>query len=70
MKGSVEGSQANPESNDNIDILFCLSFQPIVQYVEQQFKNYLRDESGLNRRNITDNRVHCCFYFVNPSGHG
>lgn len=46
------------------------SFQPIVRYVENQFENYLRDESGLNRRNITDNRVHCCFYFINPSGHG
>jgi len=52
------------------DSLDCSqSFQPIVQYVEQQFENYLRDESGLNRRNITDNRVHCCFYFINPSGH-
>jgi len=53
------------------DALDCTeSFQPIVAYVEQQFENYLRDESGLNRRNITDNRVHCCFYFINPSGHG
>lgn len=46
------------------------SFKPIVSYIEQQFENYLRDESGLNRRNIADNRVHCCFYFINPSGHG
>lgn len=53
------------------DSLDCSeSFQPIVSYVERQFENYLRDESGLNRRNITDNRVHCCFYFINPSGHG
>jgi len=53
------------------DSLDCSeSFQPIVNYVERQFENYLRDESGLNRRNITDNRVHCCFYFINPSGHG
>jgi septin 2 len=53
------------------DSLDCSeSFQPIVKYVENQFENYLRDESGLNRRNITDNRVHCCFYFINPSGHG
>lgn len=53
------------------DSLDCSeSFVPIVKYIEQQFENYLRDESGLNRRNITDNRVHCCFYFINPSGHG
>lgn len=31
---------------------------------------YLKDESGLNRKNIIDNRVHCCFYFVSPYGHG
>ncbi|XP_066932205.1 septin-1-like isoform X2 [Clytia hemisphaerica] len=53
------------------DSLDCSNgFEPIVKYIEQQFENYLRDESGLNRRNITDNRVHCCFYFINPVGHG
>ena len=30
---------------------------------------YLCDESGLNRKNIIDNRVHCCFYFISPYGH-
>ena len=53
-----------------IPFLFQSSFMPIKEYIEQQFENYLNDESGLNRRNITDNRVHCCFYFINPSGHG
>lgn len=53
------------------DSLDCTDgFVPIVKYIEQQFENYLRDESGLNRRNITDNRVHCCFYFISPCGHG
>ncbi|KAK7925758.1 hypothetical protein WMY93_008068 [Mugilogobius chulae] len=32
--------------------------------------NTERDESGLNRRNIQDNRVHCCLYFISPYGHG
>ena len=50
--------------------MFFFSFEPILRYVDQQFENYLRDESGLNRRNIADTRVHCCFYFINPSGHG
>jgi septin family protein len=27
------------------------------------------DESGLNRKNIQDNRVHCCLYCVPPWGH-
>ncbi|XP_065664344.1 septin-2 isoform X3 [Hydra vulgaris] len=46
------------------------SWQPIVQYINEQYEAYLRDESGLNRRNITDTRVHCCLYFINPVGHG
>jgi septin 2 len=44
-------------------------FKSIVQYIDSQFDKYLQDESGLNRRNIVDSRVHCCFYFINPSSH-
>ena len=36
----------------------------------EQFEQYYRDESGLNRRNIRDNRVHCCLYFISPSNRG
>jgi len=50
---------------DNTD-----SFQQINRYIDEQFERYLRDESGLNRKNIIDNRVHCCFYFINPYGRG
>jgi len=46
------------------------SFQQIIRYIDEQYERYLRDESGLNRKNIIDNRVHCCFYFINPYGHG
>lgn len=46
------------------------SFKAIIQYIDDQFERFLRDESGLNRRNIMDNRVHCCFYFISPFGHG
>uniref|UniRef100_A0A3B4V5B8 Septin n=1 Tax=Seriola dumerili TaxID=41447 RepID=A0A3B4V5B8_SERDU len=47
----------------------CQSSQ-IEDYIDQQFEQYFRDESGLNRRNIQDNRVHCCLYFISPFGHG
>ena len=50
---------------DNTD-----SFQQIIRYIDDQFERYLNDESGLNRKNIIDNRVHCCFYFISPYGHG
>uniref|UniRef100_A0AAQ4RRB1 Septin 5a n=1 Tax=Gasterosteus aculeatus aculeatus TaxID=481459 RepID=A0AAQ4RRB1_GASAC len=43
---------------------------PITDYIDQQFEQYFRDESGLNRKNIQDNRVHCCLYFIPPFGHG
>lgn len=48
----------------------CLSFKTIISYIDEQFERYLHDESGLNRRHIVDNRVHCCFYFISPFGHG
>ncbi|OCT98314.1 septin 5 S homeolog isoform X1 [Xenopus laevis] len=46
------------------------SWKPITDYIDQQFEQYFRDESGLNRKNIQDNRVHCCLYFISPFGHG
>ena len=49
---------------------FLCSFKSIIKYIDDQFEKYLHDESGLNRRHIVDNRVHCCFYFINPAGHG
>ncbi|KAG9343558.1 hypothetical protein JZ751_013727 [Albula glossodonta] len=45
-------------------------FSTIIAYIDDQFERYLHDESGLNRRHIVDNRVHCCFYFISPLGHG
>lgn len=46
------------------------SWKPVADYIDQQFEQYFRDESGLNRKNIQDNRVHCCIYFISPFGHG
>ncbi|XP_059094852.1 septin-1-like isoform X2 [Tigriopus californicus] len=46
------------------------SFLEINRYIDEQYERYLRDESGLNRKNIIDNRVHCCFFFISPYGHG
>jgi len=45
------------------------SWKVCTNYIDEQFKQYFTDESGLNRRNIQDNRVHCCLYFVPPWGH-
>ena len=50
--------------------LFPARWRPIEEYIDQQFDQFFKDESGLNRKNIKDNRVHCCLYFIPPFGHG
>ena len=46
------------------------SWKACVKYVDDQFNAYFDGESGLNRKNIIDTRVHCCLYFIPPYGHG
>ncbi|KAK2818625.1 hypothetical protein Q5P01_024186 [Channa striata] len=57
-----------PGFGDAVNNTEC--WRPVTEYIEQQFEQYFRDESGLNRKNIQDNRVHCCLYFIPPFGHG
>ncbi|KAG8450658.1 hypothetical protein GDO86_003073 [Hymenochirus boettgeri] len=45
-------------------------WKPVADYIDQQFEQYFREESGLNRRNIQDTCVHCCLYFLSPLTHG
>nr|CAH0110164.1 unnamed protein product [Daphnia galeata] len=44
--------------------------QALSDYIDVQFKKYFQDESGLHRKSIVDNRVHCCLYFIPPYGRG
>lgn len=46
------------------------NWTPIIDYIDNQFDQYYQAESGLNRKNIQDTRVHCCLYFISPYGHG
>uniref|UniRef100_A0A8C5ECC9 Septin n=1 Tax=Gouania willdenowi TaxID=441366 RepID=A0A8C5ECC9_GOUWI len=57
-----------PGFGDAVNNTQC--WRPVTDYIDQQFEQYFRDESGLNRKNIQDNRVHCCLYFIPPFGHG
>uniref|UniRef100_A0A9L0R824 Septin n=1 Tax=Equus caballus TaxID=9796 RepID=A0A9L0R824_HORSE len=57
-----------PGFGDSLDCSDC--WLPVVHFIEEQFEQYLRDESGLNRKNIQDSRVHCCLYFISPFGRG
>lgn len=57
-----------PGFNDMVDANDC--WKPIDEYIDQQYDQYFKDESGLNRKNIKDTRVHCCIYFISPYCHG
>lgn len=42
----------------------------VSDYVEKQFKAFLKEESRIQRNaQFLDTRVHCILYFVNPNGH-
>lgn len=43
---------------------------PVIDYIESKYEEFLNAESRVTRRQIPDSRVHCCLYFVAPSGHG
>ncbi|XP_023569138.1 septin-7 [Octodon degus] len=45
-------------------------WQPVIDYIDSKFEDYLNAESRVNRRQMPDNRVQCCLYFIAPSGHG
>uniref|UniRef100_A0AAY4ESG5 Septin n=1 Tax=Denticeps clupeoides TaxID=299321 RepID=A0AAY4ESG5_9TELE len=47
-----------------------VSWQPVINHIDSKFEDYLNSESRVNRRQMPDNRVHCCLYFIAPSGHG
>ncbi len=49
---------------------FLYSWEPVVGYINEQYDKYLKEELSINRRTrIPDNRVHCCLYFISPTGH-
>ncbi len=53
------------------DSLDCSdNYEPILNYIDEQYERYLNHESGLNRRHISDSRIHCCFYFISPVNYG
>ncbi|ORZ36323.1 neuronal-specific septin-3 [Catenaria anguillulae PL171] len=45
----------------------CLD--PILKYIKDQYAHYLRKElTAARERHISDTRVHCVLFFINPSG--
>lgn len=43
---------------------------PIIDFIETKYEEFLTAESRVHRKAMSDNRVHCCLYFIAPTGHG
>ncbi|XP_039205763.1 septin-12 isoform X2 [Crotalus tigris] len=57
-----------PGFGDQINNQNC--WEPIIQYINDQYERYLKEEVLINRKQkIPDTRVHACVYFVPPTGH-
>lgn len=47
-----------------------LSWEPIEKYINEQYEKFLKEEVNIARKKrIPDTRVHCCLYFISPTGH-
>lgn len=57
-----------PGFGDAVDNSNC--WQPVTDFIENKYDEYLNAESRVNRKTNPDNRVHCCLYFISPNGHG
>ena len=55
------------KSHCGISLLF--SWKPIIEYIDSKFEEYLNAESKVYRKPFPDDRVHCCLYFIAPTGH-
>ena len=50
--------------------LSLISWDPIIKYIKDQHSAYLRKElTAMRDRHIQDTRIHCCLFFINPTGH-
>nr|XP_045007879.1 neuronal-specific septin-3 isoform X3 [Jaculus jaculus] len=57
-----------PGFGDQINNENC--WEPIEKYVNEQYEKFLKEEVNISRKKrIPDTRVHCCLYFVSPTGH-
>eukprot|EP00794_Sanderia_malayensis_P018894 gene18894-20796_t len=57
-----------PGFGDNVDNTDC--WNAVIKYVDNKFEDFLNAESRVNRNVVQDSRVHCCLYFIAPTGHG
>ncbi|EIW68653.1 septin ring protein [Tremella mesenterica] len=57
-----------PGYGDQINNEGC--WEPIIKYIKDQHSAYLRKElTAMRDKFIPDTRIHCCVFFINPTGH-
>ncbi|AWU77962.1 uncharacterized protein C5L36_0E00310 [Pichia kudriavzevii] len=56
-----------PGFGDNVDNKN--SWNPIIEFIDDQHHSYMKQESQPKRLKINDLRVHACLYFIRPTGH-
>ncbi|XP_076026475.1 neuronal-specific septin-3 isoform X2 [Genypterus blacodes] len=45
-------------------------WEPICKHINEQYEKFLKEEVNITRKKrIPDTRVHCCLYFISPTGH-
>ena len=55
-----------PGFGDAVDNSNC--WAPILDFIDAKYEDYLNAESRVNRTLVPDQRVHCCLYFIQPTG--
>src|SRR5690606_14963167 len=45
------------------------SWMPVVDFIDDQHESHMRQEQQPKRTELADMRVHCCLYFIRPTGH-
>ncbi|KAM4650775.1 neuronal-specific septin-3 isoform 1-T1 [Discoglossus pictus] len=57
-----------PGFGDQINNENC--WEPIEKFINEQYEKFLKEEVNIARKKrIPDTRVHCCLYFISPTGH-
>ena len=57
-----------PGFGEAVDNSQC--WDPIVEYIDDQFDAFLEGETRVERVEVHDTRVHACLFFIAPTGHG
>jgi septin family protein len=69
-RSTTRAGSSRPSSVYLLPLHASTSWDPIVKYIKDQHSSYLRKElTAMRDRYIQDTRIHCCLYFINPTGH-